>query len=832
MRESTRGRGWLRPCVTVLVMLLAAGAAHGAFLRDVPQTVAQPDGTVLHLLATGDEYYNWLHDADGYVVIRDPETGYFVYAVKMEGRLQPTAFFVGEADPTALGLEKGVRPDPRYLPDPEELYGTSRRLRARALAVETAPAFSQINNIVIFIRFADETGTGFNAPSTYQMWFNSTASSDASMQRYFLDASYNQLTVSSTFYPPPSGTAIVSVQDSHNRSYYKPYDTATNPDGYNKDALASSPDSRDYREHTLLKNAVDAVSSQIPPALNVDTDGDGYVDNVVFVVSGEAVTGDWANLLWPHRWALTSGYAVTATVNGKQVDDYNFQLDGDIGGSAVLCHEMTHTLGAPDLYHYSDCSSAENLDPVGRWDLMADNQNPPQHMGAYMKQHYLGWISQIPMISTSGTYQINPLTSAANNSYRIASPNSATEFFVLEYRKQSFPFENSVPGSGLIVYRINSATGLRAGNPCGPPDEVYVYRPGGTPTANGNTRTAHFSSDVSRTAIDDTTNPSSFLSSGYPGGLSIAGIGAAGTTISFTVNVQQACEKPGSFALITPANGAGVAADAAATLSWATSAGATSYDVYFGTDVNPPLLGNQTETSRSVTVTAGSSYFWRVVAKNTCGETSAPATGTWAFAAGGAGGITILSDDFEGSFSKWTLGRTAGGGPAGWGRVTCRQESGAGAAWCAAGGASPQPACTQYASGMGTFMIAGPFSLADATEGSWDFDLWYDIDEAGDPNNPPDYVFWGWSADGSHFNGTGASGLGQGWEHVSVKMSDMNTGDDTPILGASEVWFAFVFISDAATQKEGAYIDNVVIKKVVGEPGQPPPRVRRHLPRR
>ena len=822
----------LRLWLVVSAVLLVAAASDAAFLRNVPQTVAQPDGTVLHLLATGDEYYNWLHDADGFVVVRDPETRYFVYAVKIEGRLQPTAFVVGEADPTALGLEKGVRPDPRYLPDPEELYGSSRQLRARALAVEAAPAFSQINNVVIFIRFADETGTGFNAPSTYQMWFNSTASSDASMQRYFLEASYNQLTVSSTFYPPPSGTAIVSVQDSHNRSYFKPYDATSNPDGYNKDAPSSSPDSRDYREHTLLKNAVDTVSSQIPPALNVDTDGDGYVDNVVFVVSGEAVTGDWANLLWPHRWALTSGYSVTATINGKQVDDYNFQLDGNIGGSAVLCHEMTHTLGAPDLYHYSDCSSAENLDPVGRWDLMADNQDPPQHMGAYMKQHYLGWISQIPMISTSGTYQLNPLTTASGNCYRIASPNSATEFFVLEYRKQSFPFENSVPGSGLIVYRINSATGLRAGNPCGPPDEVYVYRPGGTPTANGNTRTAHFSSDVSRTAMDDTTNPSSFLSTGYPGGLSITGIGAAGATISLTVNVQQPCEKPGSFVLISPANGAGVPADTTATLSWAASAGATSYDVYFGTDLNPPLAGNQAETSRLVTVTAGASYFWRVVAKNTCGETSAPATGAWAFIAGGTGAITLFSDDFEGSFSKWTLGRTANGGPAGWGKVSCKQKTGASAAWCAAGGSAPQTPCTQYAADMGAFMIAGPFSLADATEGSWEFDLWYDTDEAGDPINAPDYVIWAWSVDGSHFQGEGASGTGQDWEHVAVKMSDMEAGDGQPILGQEQVWFAFVFISDGTTEKEGAYIDNVVIKKVVGSPGPPAARVRRHLPRR
>jgi hypothetical protein len=67
-----------------LAVVLFAVAGEAAYLRNVPQTVAQPDGTVLHLFATGDEYYNWLHDADGYVVVRDSQTGYLVYAVKTD----------------------------------------------------------------------------------------------------------------------------------------------------------------------------------------------------------------------------------------------------------------------------------------------------------------------------------------------------------------------------------------------------------------------------------------------------------------------------------------------------------------------------------------------------------------------------------------------------------------------------------------------------------------------------------------------------------------------------------------------------------------------------
>lgn len=51
-----------------------------AYLENVPQEVTQPDGTIIQCFATGDEYYNWLHDAENYTIIRNKNTGFFVYA--------------------------------------------------------------------------------------------------------------------------------------------------------------------------------------------------------------------------------------------------------------------------------------------------------------------------------------------------------------------------------------------------------------------------------------------------------------------------------------------------------------------------------------------------------------------------------------------------------------------------------------------------------------------------------------------------------------------------------------------------------------------------------
>ncbi len=188
---------------------------------------------------------------------------------------------------------------------------------------------------------------------------------------------------------------------------------------------------------------------------------------------------------------------------------------------------MFHVLGAPDLYHFT----FDTIHPVGGWDLMETNSNPPQHMGCYMKYKYGHWIASIPQITTPGTYTLNPVTSPTNNCYKIASPNSSTEFFIVEYRsKTSSTYEAGLPGSGLLVYRINPAM---TGNLDGPPDEVYIFRLGGTPSQDGTIDNAFFNSTVGRTAINNSSNPYTFLSNGTVGGLVLCNIGAAGTTISF-----------------------------------------------------------------------------------------------------------------------------------------------------------------------------------------------------------------------------------------------------------------------------------------------------------
>ena len=185
------------------------------------------------------------------------------------------------------------------------------------------------------------------------------------------------------------------------------------------------------------------------------------------------------------------------------------------------------------MYHYT----GNSIDPAGRWDLMQSNTNPPQHMGAYMKQKYGGWIT-IPTISADQAYTLNPLTMQQGSAYRINS-SDPNQYFVLEYRRKTGTFESSLPGSGMLAYRIDTRYN---GNADGPPDEVYLYRPDGSPTINGSLNNAFFSMESGRTMINSSSNPYPFMQNGSMGPLSIFEVGSAGASITFNKGIVPVVE--------------------------------------------------------------------------------------------------------------------------------------------------------------------------------------------------------------------------------------------------------------------------------------------------
>ena len=518
-----------------------------AYLENIPVKLYQPDGSFINCYVTGDEFYSRLHDSDNYTIVQNFSDGYYYYAIKENNEIKPSLVrFSSNSDRDFLVPNIRIS---------KEEYFFRRNLFKQGRERRDAPTFGTINNINIFIRFSDEEE--FALPrSSYDWQFNS--SDGPSLHHYFLEVSNDNLEVSTTHYPQCEMSQNLSYQDPYPRSYYQVYHPQTNPDGYLECPQWNEEDSdidcqdtdysqwRSYREHMLLKNAVDFIESEIPDDLDVDANNDGYVDNVTFLINGSPA--GWSDLLWPHRWSL---YLYDAYINGALVDGYNVNMSsGGYFNVGVLCHEFGHSLGAPDFYRYYD----DSITPVGDWGLMAWNTSPsPQYPIAWVQHRYYKWID-CPKIDRSGTYQLNALTDHENHCYLLESPNSSKEHFVLEYRKHSGLYDSNLPGNynGILVYRINLDINRNniidtleneggwpiGGNADGPPDEVYIYRGGGTLQTNGNIYAAIYNPQSGRTEISDHTSPSSFLSDGMPGGLNISNIGFPSDTIEFTCSLE------------------------------------------------------------------------------------------------------------------------------------------------------------------------------------------------------------------------------------------------------------------------------------------------------
>lgn len=456
---------------------------------------------------------------------------------------------------------------------PDNLDEIYPRPNGRSAANTSSTSFTDIKNIVILVNFngLDEFATPARI-NTLNSSYNTKANS---LKGYISHTTYNTINVDSPFYPKAAdGTTVVSYVDPQPIGYYEKY-SAQNTIGYQNDTQ------RFARETELVTGAFNFVKTQVEAdytGAQLDNDNDGRIDSVSFITncytlfnSEEIGHGD---LLWPHKYSSSGLF-----MNQKEIRDYNF-LSANIppaGTSApdtgmmaenpdnaehsTVVHEFLHTLGLPDLYHYS----SDGI-PVGYWDLMA-NHNSPQNILQYMQREYMGWGKPIHQVTESGaqTLQLPKYQNADTDGGYDGSPESAlilrspfnnTEFFVVEYRAKT-GFDVNLPGEGLIIYRINTNVTSKS-NAGGPPDYLYIFRPGESSVNPGDlngTMNAYFSAQSGRTSIGKPygqeapgfDNQTLYFSDGTNSGIVINQIGSAGgDTITFNVTMPSEIQGSGT----------------------------------------------------------------------------------------------------------------------------------------------------------------------------------------------------------------------------------------------------------------------------------------------
>lgn len=340
-------------------------------------------------------------------------------------------------------------------------------------------------NLIVFVKFPEDTTTEISDNAQkIMMYYNDTSkmyvgsSIDFSFKKYISEISRGKLNVNNIF-PQLDGDTIT------------PFTLSASHDNSN--------------DNSIIQEIIGAFNSgKIKmPSDRLDNKYSGVVDNLTVIIQGRCPSG--SDFMWPHK-SVTD---VSTKINNKyQFGNYNFIDSYSVTGTVAACqgvitHEFLHSVGLPDLYRRSGTDGT----PVGVWDIMASNSFFMQYPLSYQR-YKLGWIP-MQQITKSGTYTLDPVSDPDSDTilYEIKTPMSASESFMLEYRKKittnfsNLGFETKIPSSGLLIYRVNKSV-VNQTNAWGE-DYLYVYRPGETSASAS-------AGDLFKSALDPNDNRTSF----------------------------------------------------------------------------------------------------------------------------------------------------------------------------------------------------------------------------------------------------------------------------------------------------------------------------------
>ncbi len=195
------------------------------------------------------------------------------------------------------------------------------------------------------------------------------------------------------------------------------------------------------------------------PALDYkqyDWDGDGYVNQVIYVFAGYCGNqGDAA--CYGYMWPNTSSFSAIKTPDGTVISSYSASAELWLGnkscGIGTICHEYTHSLGLPDIYPTGGNSGFYSV--CDEWELM-DGGNftnrgwcPPNYSA--MEKMLLGWVTPIELtepVTITGMKAV----SEGGECYIIRHTDS--EYYLLENRQLS-GWDAGLPGRGLLISHVD-----------------------------------------------------------------------------------------------------------------------------------------------------------------------------------------------------------------------------------------------------------------------------------------------------------------------------------------------------------------------------------------
>lgn len=455
-----------------LCLTLPARCVLGNSASPFPVDVQQPSGQSITLYLRGTEKIHWyeyvpeaanltrnsLRNADsrelantpGFTVVRDAQGRYVYATIDEQGSWAPTDRVVGREQPATQKR--------RLMPPPEVMARMAvRRLPERGLPPRAAAPAGEVRNLVVLMKFADHADRDLPSRQDFDTLFNAVGGDPnlaptGSVQDFYRENSYTKMTLQST--------VLDWVTLPENEAYY-----------------ANGASGLDVRVREAMVDALNILEQEDTVDFSeFDNEnggtGDGWIDAITFVHSGYAaefggVAGgaDAEDRIWSHRWVINTW---TDPDSGVRVRDYNINpgiwgTSGfDIGHIGVICHEIGHFFGLPDLYDYSGRGEG-----VGSWCLMANSwgfdgsQLHPPHMSAWSKI-FLGW-NTAETVAADGIYDVPAAALPEAKIYRMDYPaGNPDEYLLIENRQSIGNFDGGIPAGtggrgGLAIWQIDDA---------------------------------------------------------------------------------------------------------------------------------------------------------------------------------------------------------------------------------------------------------------------------------------------------------------------------------------------------------------------------------------
>ncbi|MDR0205937.1 MAG: M6 family metalloprotease domain-containing protein [Bacteroidales bacterium] len=549
-----------------------------------PFTFTQPNGETLTVYIKGDHRIHWYESMDEFTLLINSD-GYMSYAQLDEsGNLQSSAFIATDIEKRNIIIQAFLSTISKklfYSSEQQQVMLKIWQIEDEATAFNKSGkggvAFGQIKTLLCFVQFPEKSM--IKSMDQFDGLLNQlgyTGNGTGSVRDYFRESSYEQMDITITMcgiYTAPKSSAYYATEGAQELAWWLAMELV-------KD---STIDFRDY-----------------------DADGDKMVDGFHFIFAGIGQeAGGGQGCIWSHMSMINPVYK-----NGKFIRNYSCSpelLSGGITTIGVICHEMSHAMiNIPDFYD----TGGNGFQGTGNWDIMASGSwngipggNCPPHHNMATKAH-VGWVE--PILLEDPETILNMPNSAKNPiAYKI-NTNTLNEYFLLDNR-QKIGFDLSVPGEGLLIYRVRNCVtqGLNSSHPQGTYPvcaSSNLELPNGNPASYGliNSAGCPFPGTTNQTSFTDDTTPSMKSWNGNPNKKPITDITHNNRLISF-VFMGGSCLMAKNLNVEYEAN------CSKALINWDNSSKGNQYDLLWNN-----LAGMDNKGYKSVRWT-GASYSDRIV---------------------------------------------------------------------------------------------------------------------------------------------------------------------------------------------------------------------------